>query len=127
MSQEKKFEKPLYPSYNGLARTALIMGALPLVPTILVGIVTILGALVLQAFIGPAGLLFAALSLPILFFLADICATDDRAMEILWLEITCWAGRRNTSLWNNTTTFTPLKYGSQFNVYKRTFEASASD
>jgi len=125
MSTETKFEKPTYPSYNGLARTALIMGALPLIPTILVCVIAVLGALALQAWIGPAGLLFALFAVPILFFLRLICETDDRAMSILWLEIKCWfAGffLSNSSLWNNTYTFTPVKYGCHFHVYKRSFE-----
>jgi len=119
---DQPYQKPVYPSYNGLARTALIGGALPLVPTILVGIGAVLGALVLQAVIGPAGLLFVLLVIPVLLFLKFICETDDKAMTILWMEIKCHFSRVNAHLWNNTYTFTPIKYGSHFHVYKRAFE-----
>ncbi len=124
MKDTGKFIKPEYPSYNGLARTALIMGAFPLVPTVLICIAAILIALILQAFIGPAGLLFVLLAVPVLFFLKSVCETDDRAMSILWLEIKTWSKRANTRFWNNTYTLTPIKYGHHHHVYKRFFENS---
>lgn len=124
MSSGTKFEKPTYPSYNGLGRSALIAGVLPLVPTIIVGASAVLGALGLQVLIGPAGLLFALLAVPALLFLKSICETDDQAIPMLRKEVMCWLSRKfgNGHLWNNTYTFTPVKYGRRLHVYQRHFE-----
>lgn len=129
MNSGTKFEKPVYPSYNGLGRTALIAGVLPLIPTIIVGVIAVLGALVLQGVMGPAGLLFVLLAIPVLLFLKSICETDDQAMGMLSKEIMCWFQTKtgNGHLWNNTYTLTPVKYGRQLHVYQRPFEKPTRD
>ena len=116
-------EKTLYPSYAGLGRTAMIWGV-PLIPTLFVFAVAVFAALLGAATMGPGGLLFAVPSIPVFMFFKRICATDDQALRILWLEFLCFLDRSLARCFGNTYTLAPMQYGRRLANYKRPFEKS---
>lgn len=114
-----------YPSYNGLARNAMIFGV-PLLPAIFTFIFFVLATLFLTMVMGPGGLLLALPAIPIFLFMRTICETDDQALRIIGLEL-YWFMHRFRSHIPKTLTMTPIKYGRVTDVYKRHFQKSVSD
>jgi type IV secretion system protein VirB3 len=85
----------------------------------------IMVGMLLQAFFGGAGLLFILLAIPLILFIKKICANDDKAIDILKLEMSCFLNRANSACFGGTYTLAPIKYGRNINVYKRSFEKTA--
>ncbi|KGV74348.1 MULTISPECIES: VirB3 family type IV secretion system protein [Burkholderia] len=113
-------EKKKYPSYAGLGRVAMYWGV-PLIPLLIVVAGSIFCAFVATAFLGPGGLLFVTLGVPFLLYIREVCATDDQALRVLWLEIQCVFRRRNFGLFGKTLTLAPMKYGRLLELYRRPF------
>ena len=98
-----------YPSYNGLDRVVMIFGV-PLIPATLMFVVLLFVALFAQKLLGLIGVAFLALGLPIFLFLKQISETDDRAMEMLMLEMVFRFKRKYYQEFGNTLTYLPNKY-----------------
>ena len=98
-----------YPSYNGLDRVVMIFGV-PLIPATLMFVVLLFVALFAQKLLGLIGVAFLALGLPIFLFLKQISETDDRAMEMLMLEMMFRFKRKYYQEFGNTLTYLPNKY-----------------
>lgn len=98
-----------FPSYNGLDRVIMFMGV-PLIPAILIFLLLLLVSLVAQKILGLIGLAFMMLGLPIFLFLKQICETDDRALNMLALEMLFRFKRRYYQEFGNTLTYLPMKY-----------------
>lgn len=98
-----------YPSYNGLDRVVMIFGV-PLIPATLMFVVLLFVALLAQKLLGLIGVAFLALGLPIFLFLKQISETDDRAMEMLMLEMVFRFKRKYYQEFGNTLTYLPNKY-----------------
>lgn len=115
-------EKPLekqqeYPSFNALSRVAMIWG-IPLVAVILVGLASLVVAVIAAGIIGVGGIFFLIIGAPVLLFIKQISATDDLAVRIFWLELKCRLKRRNAKLFGNTHTLSPIRFGRRKNVYR---------
>lgn len=98
-----------YPSYNGLDRVVMIFGV-PLIPATLMFVVLLFVALLAQKLLGLIGVAFLALGLPIFLFMKQISETDDRAMEMLMLEMVFRFKRKYYQEFGNTLTYLPNKY-----------------
>lgn len=98
-----------FSSYNGLDRVVMIAGV-PLVPAVLLIVATLILSLIAQKLLGLIGFAFLALALPIFLFLKHISETDDKAMNILALEMMFRLKRRYYSEFGNTLTYLPVKY-----------------
>ncbi|SMG61568.1 VirB3 family type IV secretion system protein [Paraburkholderia susongensis] len=112
--------KKKYSAYAGLARVASVYGV-PLMPLLVVAVASLAVAMVGAAILGPGGLAFGALGLPVVLFFRQMCATDDQALRILWLEILCVLRRRNWLKFGKTLTLAPIRYGRSLAVYRRPF------
>ena len=119
-------EKPKYSAYAGLGRVAMYWGV-PLIPLLLVVGFFVFVALIAGVFMGPGGLLFGGLSVPILLFLRKTCETDDQALRILWLEVLCVLRRRSWRMFGHTLTLAPIRYGQHLSVYRRPFRKAPSE
>lgn len=98
-----------FPSYNGLDRVIMFMGV-PLIPAVLIFLLLLLVSLIAQKMLGLIGLAFMMLGLPIFLFLKQICETDDRALNMLTLEMLFRFKRRYYQEFGNTLTYLPTKY-----------------
>lgn len=112
-----------YPSFNGLSRVALFWGV-PLMAIVIIVIASLVIAIVATLFLGPGGLFFGAVGIPILFYLKHICENDDQAARIVFLELRCWLSRRNAKSFGDTYTLSPMQYDRRSHVYKRYFKKS---
>ena len=119
-------EKPKYSAYAGLGRVAMYWGV-PLIPLLLVVGFFVFVALIAGVFMGPGGLLFGGLSVPILLFLRKTCETDDQALRILWLEVLCVLRRRSWRMFGRTLTLAPIRYGQHLSVYRRPFRKAPAE
>ncbi|OXJ06710.1 VirB3 family type IV secretion system protein [Burkholderia sp. HI2500] len=106
-------EKTLYPSYAGLNRTAMQWG-IPLLPGLVVFVVSIFTSLIGAAFMGPGGFVLGLPGVPILMYFKRVCATDDQALRITWFELICVLRRKNASLFGKTYTLAPMRYGRSY-------------
>lgn len=102
MSSTSKYRE--FSSYNGFDRTVMFAG----VP--LLWAIALLALSVLIMFVGFAlfdimGFLFAFLMLPVYLFLKTINQTDDKALDILMLEIKFRFKRTAYKTLGNTLTF----------------------
>lgn len=113
-------EKQLFPAYTGLSRVAMAAGV-PLVPLVMVAGIFALLAVIAAAVMGPGGLLVGTAALPILFFIRQMCETDDQALRILGLEIMCWLHRAKCRLYGKCLTLAPIQYGSRLSTYRDAF------
>lgn len=98
-----------FPSYNGLDRPAMFFGV-PFIPALIAFLVLLLIAVVAQKFFGIMGFAFLALGVPVFLFLRYISETDDRAMNILMLEMFYRTKRKFYQEFGNTLTYLPMKY-----------------
>lgn len=98
-----------FSSYNGLDRVVMVLDV-PLVPAVIVLMILMFGSLLAQKILGLIGFAFVALGLPIFLFLRNISETDDRAMNILALEMMFRLKRKYYQENGNTLTYVPMKY-----------------
>lgn len=110
-----------YPSYNALARVAMLKGV-PLVAAIGIALISLIVGAAGAIALGPGGMLLGAVGLPLFFYCKDVCENDDQALRIAMLEFKCWLARRNTRLFGGTYTLAPIKYGRSDHDYKRYFK-----
>lgn len=104
MSEYREFS-----SYNGFDRTAMFMG-IPLLWAIGLLTLAVFVMFVGMYFFDMVGFLFILLVLPIALFLRMISQTDDKALDILKLEIYYRLKRVAYKEFGNTLTFMPDAY-----------------
>ena len=110
------------PSYNALDRTAMFMGV-PLLPAVLLLMVTLLIFLVGGNTFGVAGFMFGFIVFPVFLFLRQISQTDDKALYILYLEIVFRLKRVAFDEFGNTLTFVPERYLQDEAIILQNFKA----
>lgn len=99
-----------FSSYNGFDRTVMFMG-LPLLMA--VGLLTLsVFTMFIAMFLmdGIYSFLFGLVWLPVGFFLRQISQQDDKATEMLKLELIYRLKRKGYSFFGNTLTFAPERY-----------------
>ena len=113
-----------YISYNGLGRSPMIWG-IPFMAGLAIMCLSLLGGLLLGTFIGGLGWLFALIGVPIALFVKMLCTNDDKAIQILILEIK-WSILKtlsgNAKYHGGTMTIAPTTYGRKQKNVKRYFE-----
>lgn len=125
MAQEQQHsEAQEYMSFNGLARRPMVAG-IPYMAALALMSLCLLGAVAAGIAFGPIGLLLGAAGVPIGMFIRLICETDDRAIEILVLEVK-WAVIKMMSgtakYFGGTLVVSPMKYGRKLRDVKQYFE-----
>lgn len=112
-----------YSSLNGLGRTAMLAG-IPLIPAICIVVGFVFVSFILQIFLGILAFASIFLLIPILIFLRQLTATDDRALRIFGLELLAIFKRRNYKFFGKTLTFLSSEYGANVKSIKFYFEKS---
>lgn len=113
-----------YVSYNGLGRSPMIWG-IPYMAGLAIMCVSLFGGMLLGVFVSEAGWLFALVGVPIALFVKELCTNDDKAVEILMLEIKWTLIRIITSsskFYGGTLAIVPTTYGRRYRNVKRYFE-----
>lgn len=109
-----------FSSYNGLDRTALFMGV-PLLHAVGLLVLGIMAMFVGLYFFSLVGFLFVLIVVPFGFMLRSITMNDDKALQILVLEMKFRAKRVAYDLMGNTLTFVPERYLRRKEVYEQSF------
>ncbi|MCW5223652.1 hypothetical protein D5041_21415 (plasmid) [Verminephrobacter aporrectodeae subsp. tuberculatae] len=113
-----------YVSYNGLGRSPMIWG-IPYMVGLAVMCFSLLGGLLLGTFVGSPGWLFSVIGIPIGLFVKMLCTNDDKAVQILMLEVK-WslikALSGNAKYYGGTMAIAPTTYGRKHKNVKRYFE-----
>lgn len=115
-----------YMSYNGLGRNPMIWG-IPYMASLAIMCISLLGGMMLGTFVGGAGWLFVLVGVPIALFIKSLCETDDKAVDILLLEIKWTLIRLMTSsgrYYGGTLAIVPIRYGRRHVDTKRYFETA---
>lgn len=108
-------------TFNGLGRQAMVIG-IPLPALVFCCVGGLLSAFITMPFLQGSALFFLLLPLPPLAFIRSICMKDDQALRVVLAECQWFFRRRNTGLFNNTTTILSTKYGRQLSDYQRFIE-----
>lgn len=115
-----------YISYNGLARRPMIWG-IPYMAGLAIMCVSLLGGMMMGTFVHKIGWLFVLIGIPIALFCKSLCETDDRAIDILLIEIK-WVLIKlisgNAKYYGGTLTIAPTTYGRKQKNVKRYFETT---
>ena len=86
---------------------------------------SLLGGLLLGTFVGGLGWLFALIGVPIALFVKMLCANDDKAIQILMLEVK-WSILKalsgNAKYHGGTMASAPTTYGRKLKNVKRYFK-----
>lgn len=98
-----------FSSYKALDRTALFMGV-PLLPAVLLLTLSVGIMFIGMYLFGIIGFLFALLLAPLAFFMRTITYNDDKALDIMLLEMRFRAKRTAYEEFGNTLTFQPDRY-----------------
>jgi len=108
-------------TFNGLARQAMVIGV-PITALAVCGFVGVMAVMIAMPFLHGKALLFILLPAPIIAFIHTACKNDDQALRIILYECKWFLRRRNSKLFNNTTTILSTKYGRQIDDYQRFFD-----
>lgn len=113
-----------YISYNGLGRSPMIWG-IPYMVGLAIMCLSLLGGLLLGTFVGGLGWLFALIGVPIALSVKMLCANDDKAIQILMLEVK-WSILKalsgNAKYHGGTMAIAPTTYGRKLKNVKRYFK-----
>lgn len=113
-----------YNSYNGLGRSPMIWG-IPYMIGLAIMCLCMLGGLLLGTFVGGAGWLFVLLGVPLGLFVKMLCTNDDKAVQILILEVK-WSLLKmlggNAKYHGGTMAIAPTTYGRKLKYVKRYFK-----
>ena len=86
---------------------------------------SLLGGLLLGTFVGGLGWLFALIGVPIALFVKMLCTNDDKAIQILMLEVK-WSILKalsgNAKYHGGTMAIAPTTYGRKLKNVKRYFK-----
>ena len=94
----------------------------PVVGLAVSGFVLVMATMLAMPFLQGRALLILALLIPIFIGLRTVCETDDQALRIYAYEIKWFFRKKNTKMFNNTTTVIPTKYGRQNSDFQRFFQ-----
>lgn len=98
---------------------------IPYMAGLLILCVSLLGAMLLGTFVGGLGWAFALLGIPVVLFVKMLCINDDRAVQILVLELK-WSLIKaiggNAMYHGATLAIAPITYGRKRKNVKRYFE-----
>lgn len=117
--------KPIeYISYNGLGRSPVIWGV-PYMFILFVGSGAMLVGMFCGMVFGPLGWLVGLVALPVLIFVKIISGTDDKAINILmieikWMLLKIFSG--TAKYFGGLLTLAPTTYGRRRKNVKRYFE-----
>lgn len=115
-----------YIAYNGLGRNPMFWG-IPYMTGLFILSVSLLSGVIVGTFVGGAGWLITLVGIPIALFVKSMCETDDKAMDILWLEMK-WTLNRlltsNSKYYGGTLAIVPMRYGRRHDDIKRYFETA---
>ena len=113
-----------YISYNGLGRSPMIWGS-PYMVGLAIMCLSLLGGLLLGTFVGGLGWLFSLIGVPIALFVKMLCTNDDKAIQILMLEVK-WSILKalsgNAKYHGGTMAIAPTTYGRKLKNVKRYFK-----
>lgn len=115
-----------FSSYNGLDRTALFLG-IPLLPAILLLTLSVVVMFIGLFFFGVFGFLFALLLTPFAFFMRSITYNDDKALEMMLLELRFLAKRKAYDEFGKTLTYQPERYLRYKEVNEQNFILTNKD
>jgi type IV secretory pathway VirB3-like protein len=128
MSEE--YQKPAYASYNGLSRTANILGV-PYMAGMGTASVTMLASLLCaMTFGGGAWLYPLIVGITLLLFMKNLCENDDAGLQMFllelkwrWIKATQGGGKE----FGGTLTIHPISYGRvNYEQAKKYFKRPAS-
>lgn len=124
MQTEDEVKPEEYISYNGLGRSPVIWG-IPYMFILFVGSGALLFGMLCGLMFGPLGWLVALVALPVLIFVKIISATDDKAVDILiiemkWMLLKTFSG--TAKFFGGLLTLAPTTYGRRRRNVKRYFE-----
>lgn len=109
-----------FSSFNGLDRTVQYFG-IPLTPLMILLVIAVLIMFIGMAIFSIGGFLFILVVVPLGLMLRSITMNDDKALEILTLEMKFRAKRVAYDLMGNTLTFVPERYLRRKEVYEQSF------
>lgn len=98
-----------FSSYNGLDRTALFFG-IPLLAAVGLLVMGVFVMFLGMYFFSIAGFLFGLIVLPLAFFVRVITHNDDKALEMIALEMKYRSKRHLYKEYGNTLTFMPERF-----------------
>ena len=113
-----------YISYNGLGRSPMLWG-IPYMTGLFVMSFSLMGGMVFGVFVSPIGWLFSVMGVPILLFVKSQCVTDDKAIDILFIEMKWFAlkiFKSNAKKYGGTLTITPISFGRKYKHVKQYFK-----
>ncbi|MDQ1817819.1 VirB3 family type IV secretion system protein [Massilia sp. CCM 9210] len=124
MEPDEEIEPEIYISYNGLGRSPVIWGV-PYMFILFVGSGALLAGMMCGLFFGPLGWLVGLVAVPVLIFVRIISENDDKAVNILLIEIK-WVLRKKFSgsakYFGGTTAIAPITYGRRRKDVKQYFK-----
>lgn len=124
MQPDDEIQPVEYISYNGLGRSPVIWGV-PYMFILFVGSGAMLCGMLCGLFFGPLGWLVGLIAVPVLIFVKIISATDDKAINILMIEIK-WILLKlisgSAKYFGGLLTLAPTTYGRRRKNVKRYFE-----
>lgn len=121
---EDEYFKPQYASYNAMARSPMV-GGIPFMPFLLVGCFSMLAGTFGGLWFGLIGWLFGLPGIPVLLFVRTLSSTDDRAIEILLIELKWLVLKKmggNSVIFNGAMHISPVGYGRKLKDITRFFE-----
>lgn len=110
-----------FPIFGGISREVMVWGV-PIMPLAFVAVGSTVIAMIAMMLIGGAGLLFMLVPVPIFFGMKTLTANDDKALQIVGMELLIFFKRRNVRIFNGTTTVVGTKLGRDKDDYTRFFQ-----
>lgn len=108
-------------SYSALARSPMLMG-IPYMAFIAIGSGSLLLGMAIAMAISPVGWLLSLLAAPILLYVREISITDDKAVDILILELKWVLAKKafgNSEYYGGSMMLAPITYGRSQKDVKR--------
>lgn len=108
-------------TFKGLSREVMVLGV-PLTALALCLLLTVMVTFLLMPFLQGKAFFILMFPLPVIAFMRSVCKNDDQALRIVFYECKWATRRRNTKLFNKTTTILATKFGRQKYDYQRFLE-----
>lgn len=118
--------KPQYVSYNAMARSPMVAG-IPFMPFLMIGCLSMLVSTFGGLWFGLTGWMFGLPGVPALLYIKSISSTDDKAIEILLIEMKWFLIKKmggNAQFFNGAMHISPVAYGRKGKEIKRFFDAN---
>lgn len=125
---ESDYQRIGYISYSAMARSPMVWG-IPFMALLSIGTGSLLLGYVSSFLFGLAGYLFALIAIPVLLFIKQISVTDDKAFNILLLEVK-WKLIKsltgNSKFYGGAMMIAPVSYGRKVSDVKQFIEKTVS-